>query len=394
MKKFITIILSIALILTMGIPSFASSNDDNLDISNKDIVNIVNEATENDEADTMKVVEDKKDDEFSTEIDDMSISLPDDTDDLASMEAGENEAVEIGIPDEIDCDDEIEGEKINDTIIYNDEESDAAAATQVVEREQEGLNFDGVRELIVIKNNDAPKEYSFEINLPDKYKMIKAEESKEFLKDDANCIYVLDDEGEIECLFEAPWATDANGKEIETKYDIRDNKLVQTVNFKSTDAFPIVADPACYYYWKIESKHSDGETKGSWVEGVRKYYDGKGKSVISCKVTKFCKNTYTGTLKVSLSALNKYMGFTSTHQINKGWYETSSDSESLTGRSKGTYSLYWRRVFSKIAVVQRRWYHNADIDSKTKQTKTVTVKKFKTIAFGNLKKISSKDLTK
>lgn len=56
--------------------------------------------------------------------------------------------------------------------------------------------------------------------------------------------------------FSPPWAKDANGKSLPTKYEIRGTQLIQVIDHKGA-AYPVVADPVialiipAYYIWKI-----------------------------------------------------------------------------------------------------------------------------------------------
>ncbi|MFC7945047.1 hypothetical protein ACFUPZ_17480 [Microbacterium oxydans] len=42
----------------------------------------------------------------------------------------------------------------------------------------------------------------------------------------------------------APWATDANGAAVETRYEVRGDELFQVVTPSATTAYPVVADPS------------------------------------------------------------------------------------------------------------------------------------------------------
>lgn len=89
-----------------------------------------------------------------------------------------------------------------------------------------------VREIIVIKNESAPREYSFDFELPNGGKLVMADSFKSCYEEDAGCVYVIDGDGNIQYIIDVPWATDANGNEVATNYSIRGNTLVQTVFFR------------------------------------------------------------------------------------------------------------------------------------------------------------------
>ena len=48
---------------------------------------------------------------------------------------------------------------------------------------------------------------------------------------------------------ERPWATDANGDWVATRYTVNGNTVTQHVAFSSDTAFPIVADPHVLWHW-------------------------------------------------------------------------------------------------------------------------------------------------
>jgi hypothetical protein len=58
---------------------------------------------------------------------------------------------------------------------------------------------------------------------------------------------------EITTIFAPAWAKDDNGKNVETYYNVIDNKLIQVVNFNETNAFPIKADPSAWQVTKCVS---------------------------------------------------------------------------------------------------------------------------------------------
>ncbi|MFF5253510.1 DNRLRE domain-containing protein [Streptomyces leeuwenhoekii] len=53
-------------------------------------------------------------------------------------------------------------------------------------------------------------------------------------------------------FFEAPWAKDANGDAVPTRYEVQDGYLVQSVDFTESTAFPVVIDPGFWSTaWKV-----------------------------------------------------------------------------------------------------------------------------------------------
>lgn len=114
------------------------------------------------------------------------------------------------------------------------------------------------QKLILMKTQDAPKQYRFPLNTP---------EGGRSVKNDDGSISVFDKNGEQAGQFNAPWAYDANGKEVPTWYDIEGDEMVQHIEPGPDNVYPIIADP----FWdKVKSVGS----------GVKNFGAGVGRSVI------------------------------------------------------------------------------------------------------------------
>lgn len=95
----------------------------------------------------------------------------------------------------------------------------------------------GVRQVVHIKNYNAPKFYDFPIEL---------EEGQTLSLNEQNGgATVTDEAGETVMIIGSPWAKDANNKDLNTYYEIVDNNtLRQYIDFDENTAFPVSADPA------------------------------------------------------------------------------------------------------------------------------------------------------
>lgn len=91
---------------------------------------------------------------------------------------------------------------------------------------------------VVIPDETAPSRYTFEIGgaLP-----VLREDGRVELRDSAGAVI---GEGQ------APWAVDATGQAVPTRYEVHGQSLVQVVDFTSASAFPIVADPDFIFFAK------------------------------------------------------------------------------------------------------------------------------------------------
>ncbi len=88
----------------------------------------------------------------------------------------------------------------------------------------------------VIENANAPALYDYPITVPDGSTLVANEDGS---------VFAMDDSGAISLLIGAPWAKDANGKDIPTSYEITGTTLTQKVDHSQTKdvTYPVVADP-------------------------------------------------------------------------------------------------------------------------------------------------------
>ncbi|MGA4844115.1 DNRLRE domain-containing protein [Streptomyces sp. G45] len=109
----------------------------------------------------------------------------------------------------------------------------------------------GSRTLNIIKNASAPRDYETGFVLPAGMKAVTHDDGS------VSLYSAGDDDGdkaptkEAAGFFDAPWAKDANGKDVPTSYKVVGNKLVQHVEFGADSAFPIVIDPS---WWSTTKK--------------------------------------------------------------------------------------------------------------------------------------------
>ena len=90
--------------------------------------------------------------------------------------------------------------------------------------------------LLVIDNQDAPTEYRFENAVPEDY-------TAELHPDGSVRFFSLD--GNESGGIALPWAIDANGEEVPTRYVLDGTTLIQTVDHEGA-AYPVAADPAWF----------------------------------------------------------------------------------------------------------------------------------------------------
>ena len=63
---------------------------------------------------------------------------------------------------------------------------------------------------------------------------------------------VIGPDGDVDAVVEVPWAKDANGVDVPTRYEISGTTLTQVVDHKTESyAYPITADPWARHWWGI-----------------------------------------------------------------------------------------------------------------------------------------------
>jgi hypothetical protein len=94
-----------------------------------------------------------------------------------------------------------------------------------------------VQILINIKSSDAPKKYEFSIKNAVGMEPIS----------NGEIFRLFDQEGETVSWLSKPWAIDAMGVSVPTRFEFRNGTLIQFVDFDASQhAFPVLADP---YLW-------------------------------------------------------------------------------------------------------------------------------------------------
>ena len=67
---------------------------------------------------------------------------------------------------------------------------------------------------------------------------------------DTGEVYVVGYDGSIKSVIDPAWVKDANGKPVDTHYEVDGSSLIQVVDFDENTAFPVVADPTAWQVTK------------------------------------------------------------------------------------------------------------------------------------------------
>ena len=136
------------------------------------------------------------------------------------------------------------GASVHVGLPYADGASDASSVSQgVVSYDNKNgsstipvAKNDGSLQMVTkIDNRDAPTEYKYVMGVPQGAKLVHQEDGS---------VLILDNNGKIISAVSKPWAVDARGTPVDTKYVIQGNELIQVIDHTSQDyKYPIVADP-------------------------------------------------------------------------------------------------------------------------------------------------------
>lgn len=154
---------------------------------------------------------------------DATIAIPRDPTDGVQLAIG-GTAVLIGLPAVEDASTAVSLD--SGAIAYPDDGGSANSVIPLAE---------GVQMLTTISSTDAPTSFAYDVMIPEHASMTLAADGSAIIADDA---------GNVILSTSAPWAVDANGAAVPTRYELQGNRLTQVVEHRLGGfAYPIVADP-------------------------------------------------------------------------------------------------------------------------------------------------------
>ncbi|WP_426705071.1 hypothetical protein [Corynebacterium auriscanis] len=106
-----------------------------------------------------------------------------------------------------------------------------------IQSNEKGESFSQV---ITIDSDESPDSYAFNFDLPEGFTLSEAPDGGAFFRME---------NGEAAGRIKAPWAVDANGKKVDTHFEVHDNHLVQKVDLSQNIAYPVTADPDGAWGW-------------------------------------------------------------------------------------------------------------------------------------------------
>lgn len=125
---------------------------------------------------------------------------------------------------------------------------------------------EGVRIATVIENADAARSYTYDLPA-DVTPVLNADGSvtltTTFAGDGGD--FVTIQYGTVD----APWAVDANGNAVSTRYEVADGKLTQVVEHSTANSYPVTADPTYWWGWNMFISNSvHKKVVDAWASGV------------------------------------------------------------------------------------------------------------------------------
>jgi hypothetical protein len=114
----------------------------------------------------------------------------------------------------------------------------------------------GTQILVGIESDEAPTDYEFGLDAPDGFTPRVAADGG---------VEIANADGVLAAQIDSPWAVDAEGRAVPTRFEVRDGAVTQVVDHRANDvAYPIVADPKvkfCDWGTAVCMKLSKKETK-------------------------------------------------------------------------------------------------------------------------------------
>jgi hypothetical protein len=181
---------------------------------------------------------------FSVELAEGDVSLPTTVGSPVSVDTPQG-AIEIELPFEAN---QAKARGIAPGVVAYDNANDTTTVSSV---KQAGA----VQFTTVIESSSAPTQFSYDIAVPEGGTLVEADRG----------YFILDSHGEPVATIAPPWALDANGASVPTRYELAGAILTQVVDHTSTKvAYPVVADPRFEWFNLLPSvKLTHSETSSA-----------------------------------------------------------------------------------------------------------------------------------
>lgn len=173
----------------------------------------------------------------------------------------DSDASDAGVPDvSVFAGDAIDAQTAGDEIVigigsWDDESQLESSGGVVTATTDEAITTAlptsvGLQLVSVIADASAPTEFSYSLRLPSEAVVYRAS---------SGALVVEDGSDEGIGKFEAPWAVDADGREVPTHFEYEGGALRQVVEHSASEyTYPIVADPAWSYTYTAAARQGNG----------------------------------------------------------------------------------------------------------------------------------------
>ena len=207
-----------------------------------------------------------------SETEDMNVVVPRDAANDSVVVASDDGELDVGVTFPVTESVE-DAEVVDGDIVYTDEAIDTSFVVDARE--------DGLRMMSVLGSSDAPHEISYELDIPEGARLI--------LRPDGS----IDIGGETgnggwaSARLAAPWAVDADGRFVDTWYEVSGSTVTQVVAPDGYTTYPVVADPylgkalLALWYRACDRRYSSGSCQyyrhgfqlSNWGETVYRDHD-------------------------------------------------------------------------------------------------------------------------
>lgn len=190
-------------------------------------------------------------------------------------DVGESLAYELGgVDSTLSVDNAISGEE-GVTFQFEDgsELGVVAAPAMEVEVEAQGLLDDSARLLAIFEDPEQSTSATFTAQIPEGFEAVRRSDGG-FDIVAGSILREASEEAGLQGEFilasiDAPWAVDADGRNVATSFELQGEELVQSIHLEGDEAFPVVADPRVVlrgYYASIY--YNASETRSMRDQGV------------------------------------------------------------------------------------------------------------------------------
>lgn len=272
MIKKISKITSYILFAALTTSLLSSINANAAQSNESSIINYIESTTGTD--DISSNIEETKNYIAVSDGENSTIKIPRDSSNPITLTPAYNEDQSFGIKLPLESSDS--NISSNGTVLYTSDDSSVSFGAQPIHAD----GLEGVRTLVTINDENASKNYTFSFDLEEGSKLVTDAEylGKEYSTGE---IFIVNNQNIITGIIDKPWAYDANGHKVSTKYKIKDeNKLVQTINFSKNTTFPVVADPSAWQITKCAGSIAwalgSGIFAGAKLLKIKKYIKALG----------------------------------------------------------------------------------------------------------------------